>query len=234
MKNSDEQDHKREALLKIFLAEAQDLLDAIFATIQLWSTDLNNKTCFSDLKRDLHTLKGGARMIGLSTLSALAHELESLCEALMTGAVAGDRGAYELICRGFDRMRAIIEAIAKHEAPPDNADLFNQREGNSITSSVIEKVDDAIGICDPIKQQPIVLIVDDSVTIRTVLKSFLERHKYTVVTAEDGYDALEKLEQQRPNIILLDVEMPRMNGFQFAEKIRGQVHTAKIPIIMIT
>ena len=70
---------ENESLLKIFLEEAKDLLDAISATLQTWSTDLNNKSCFADLKRDLHTLKGGARMVNQAELSALAHETESFC-----------------------------------------------------------------------------------------------------------------------------------------------------------
>jgi len=77
------QNDEVEELLNIFLEEAKDLLDAIAVTLQLWSSDLNNKSCFSDLKRDLHTLKGGARMVNQPQLSALAHELESLCEALL-------------------------------------------------------------------------------------------------------------------------------------------------------
>jgi len=133
-----------EELLNIFLEEAKDLLDATSATIQTWSADLNNKTCFSDLKRDLHTLKGGARMVGLSQLSALAHELESLCEALIAGATAIDRSAYELVCAGQDRMSVIIEALMKHESPPDTVDIINQfkqRMGKSDTAADAKKVE---------------------------------------------------------------------------------------------
>src|SRR5437870_2892359 len=102
-------------LLEIFLEEARDLLDAISSTIQLWSTDLNNKSCFSDLKRDLHTLKGGARMVSQPQLSALAHELESLCESLLSQNTPVDRNTYDLVCMGQDRMIAIIEALSKKE-----------------------------------------------------------------------------------------------------------------------
>jgi len=84
------------------------------------------------------------------------------------------------------------------------------------------------------KREVLVMVVDDSVTIRTVTKNFLERHKYAVITAKDGIDALNKLEKEKPDIILLDVEMPRMGGFQFVEKIRNQSRFSDIPIIMIT
>ncbi len=85
-----------------------------------------------------------------------------------------------------------------------------------------------------VRKSPVVFIVDDSVTIRTVTKNFLERHHFTVVTAKDGLDAIGKLEQTRPDIILLDVEMPRMDGFQFAEKVHHDTQYADIPIVMIT
>jgi chemosensory pili system protein ChpA (sensor histidine kinase/response regulator) len=100
------------ALLAIFLEEAKDLLDAISATLQTWSTDLNNKHCFADLKRDLHTLKGGARMVSQTALSALAHETESYCELLLSGSAPADRAAYEKVCANQDRMVAIIESLS--------------------------------------------------------------------------------------------------------------------------
>lgn len=108
-------------LLEIFTEEARDLLDALFSTIQAWSLDLNNKNIFADLKRDLHTLKGGARMVSQPELSALAHELESLCEALVSGSILPDKEAYNLVAAGYDQMMNMLEAIKKKEkvAPSD-------------------------------------------------------------------------------------------------------------------
>lgn len=120
-----EEDEYQE-LLNIFLEEAQDLLDAISAAVQTWSSDLSNKAPFSDLKRDLHTLKGGARMVNQQQLSLLAHELESLCEILLSGAVEVDRSIYDLVCAGQDRMAAIVEALTNKKEPPDVDDLVKQ------------------------------------------------------------------------------------------------------------
>ncbi len=120
------QGNETDELLKIFLEEAKDLLNALASTIQTWSLDLNNKSAFADLKRDLHTLKGGARMVGQSALATLAHELESLCEALISGVMSADRNAYDLVCAGQDRMNLIIEALAKKETPPTVQDLIDQ------------------------------------------------------------------------------------------------------------
>lgn len=120
------QGNENEELLSIFLEEAKDLLNAISATIQRWSVDQTNKIYFADLKRDLHTLKGGARMMGQSQLSTLAHELESLCEGLISDQIKIDRDAYELVCLAQDRMNTIIEAITKKEELPIVEDLLTR------------------------------------------------------------------------------------------------------------
>lgn len=82
--------------------------------------------------------------------------------------------------------------------------------------------------------KPTVMVVDDSLTMRKVLSRSLEREGYLVITAKDGMDALQVLQETRPDIILLDIEMPRMDGFEFARNVRGDATTAGIPIIMIS
>lgn len=82
--------------------------------------------------------------------------------------------------------------------------------------------------------KPTVMVVDDSLTMRKVLGRTLEREGYLVITAKDGMDALQLLQETRPDIILLDIEMPRMDGFEFARNVRGDTGTADIPIIMIS
>lgn len=85
-----------------------------------------------------------------------------------------------------------------------------------------------------IKTAPTVMVVDDSLTMRKVLGRTLEREGYTVVTAKDGMDALQKLQETVPDIMLLDIEMPRMDGFELARNVRGDALTANIPIIIIS
>jgi chemosensory pili system protein ChpA (sensor histidine kinase/response regulator) len=79
-----------------------------------------------------------------------------------------------------------------------------------------------------------VMVVDDSVTVRKVTSRLLERHGYEVVLAKDGLDAITKLEEIRPDIMLLDIEMPRMDGFEVASLVRHNPHLIGLPIIMIT
>jgi chemosensory pili system protein ChpA (sensor histidine kinase/response regulator) len=81
---------------------------------------------------------------------------------------------------------------------------------------------------------PLVMVVDDSLTVRKITSRMLQRENYEVATAKDGVDALQQLQDIRPDCILLDVEMPRMDGFEFARNVRADEGTKAIPIIMIT
>lgn len=79
-----------------------------------------------------------------------------------------------------------------------------------------------------------VMVVDDSVTVRKVTSRFLEREGFEVITAKDGADALQILQEYIPDVMLLDIEMPRMDGFEVAKNIRSTSRLKDIPIIMIT
>ena len=86
----------------------------------------------------------------------------------------------------------------------------------------------------PAAGPPLIMVVDDSLTVRKFTTRLLTREGYEVVTARDGIDALKVLTEHTPDAILLDIEMPRMDGFEFAKTIKGDAKTAGIPIIMIT
>jgi len=79
-----------------------------------------------------------------------------------------------------------------------------------------------------------VMVVDDSVTVRKVTSRFLEREGFEVILAKDGADAMLQLQDVVPDIMLLDIEMPRMDGFEVASSVKNADRLKKIPIIMIT
>jgi chemosensory pili system protein ChpA (sensor histidine kinase/response regulator) len=81
---------------------------------------------------------------------------------------------------------------------------------------------------------PLVLVVDDSLTVRRVTKRLLEREGWRVALAKDGLDALEVLGGERPVLVLSDIEMPRMDGFDLLRNIRADAHLDDLPVIMIT
>ncbi|WP_291009626.1 Hpt domain-containing protein [Hydrogenophaga sp.] len=81
---------------------------------------------------------------------------------------------------------------------------------------------------------PQVLVVDDSITVRRVTQRLLVREGYRVTLAADGLQALEKLQQERPTVVLSDIEMPRMDGFDLVRNIRSDPRLSDLPVIMIT
>ena len=83
-------------------------------------------------------------------------------------------------------------------------------------------------------KKTLALVVDDSITMRKVTTRVLESHDFEVITAKDGIDATEKMQERIPDLLLLDIEMPRMDGYQVAEYVRADVRLRHIPIIMIT
>ena len=83
-------------------------------------------------------------------------------------------------------------------------------------------------------QIPLILVVDDSITVRRVTQRLLQREGYRVALAADGLQALERLQDERPSVVLSDIEMPRMDGFDLARNIRGDARLKDLPIVMIT
>jgi len=82
--------------------------------------------------------------------------------------------------------------------------------------------------------RPIVMVVDDSLTVRKITGRLLAREGYEVVVAKDGVDAMEKLRDIVPDVMLVDIEMPRMDGFDLTRNVRADPRLAAVPIIIIT
>jgi len=107
------------------------------------------------------------------------------------------------------------------------------------TSHALQKTDETskkrtVAPAVEVQKATKVLIVDDSITVRKVTQRLLTRHNYEPVTAKDGMDALTVMLEYIPDIILLDVEMPRMDGYELATAVRSDPRLKNIPIIMIT
>ena len=86
----------------------------------------------------------------------------------------------------------------------------------------------------PVAALPTVMVVDDSLTVRKITSRLLTREGYQVVLAKDGVDALEQLIEVVPDVVLSDIEMPRMDGFDLLRNIRADKRLGNLPVIMIT
>jgi len=89
-------------------------------------------------------------------------------------------------------------------------------------------------VADAVPRAPLVLVVDDSLTVRRVTQRVLQREGYRVATAKDGLEALERLAEERPVVLLSDIEMPRMDGFDLLRNVRADERLAGLPVVMIT
>ena len=85
-----------------------------------------------------------------------------------------------------------------------------------------------------LRRNHIVMVVDDSLTVRKVTQRLLLREGYQVVLAKDGVDALQQLQAITPDVMLVDIEMPRMDGFDLTRNVRNDERLSQVPIIMIT
>ncbi|KAA2285157.1 Hpt domain-containing protein [Arenimonas fontis] len=97
-----------------------------------------------------------------------------------------------------------------------------------------EKAEAAPVAAPAARRVPVVMVVDDSITMRKVTGRVLERHNFEVMTAKDGVDAIEKMAERIPDLMLLDIEMPRMDGYELAQNMRSDARLKDVPIIMIT
>lgn len=82
--------------------------------------------------------------------------------------------------------------------------------------------------------KPLILIIEDDATFRSILFELLELEDYNVVSAENGFLGLQLAQTLQPNLILSDINMPKLDGYGVLKKLRGDLTTAKIPFIFLT
>jgi len=134
------------------------------------------------------------------------------------------RGISGATILGDGRVVLILEmnSLVLGDAVFHISESEQEHEGDQLAANVEEE------------REKIVMVVDDSITIRKVTERMLSRHNMKVVTAKDGIDAVAQLQEIKPDVMLLDIEMPRMDGYEVATHIRNDERLKDLPIIMIT
>jgi chemosensory pili system protein ChpA (sensor histidine kinase/response regulator) len=89
-------------------------------------------------------------------------------------------------------------------------------------------------VAQEVRERPLVMVVDDSLTVRKVTSKHLQKRGMDVMVAKDGIDAVEQLRDRVPDVMLVDIEMPRMDGYELTTRVRSDANLKHIPIIMIT
>ena len=154
--------------------------------------------------------------------------------ALQVDQIAGSR--IEVVVKPLGQQFSNLSGISAATIMGDGSvmlilDLIALMRNTSLVKEVSQP---AIVERRSLESKATILVVDDSVTVRKVTSRFLERQGFNVALAKDGIDALEILQEMTPDLMLLDIEMPRMDGFEVATQIRHNRRLQHLPIIMIT
>jgi len=150
--------------------------------------------------------------------------------ALVTDELVGSR---EIVVKSLGPQISGIRGIAGATILGDGRIVIILDMGSLVRSEWRARPAETV-VLDQRDRRTFALVVDDSITVRRVTQRLLERNGMRVLTAKDGVDAVSLLQENLPDIILLDIEMPRMDGYEVAAHVRNDPRLKHIPIVMIT
>ena len=156
--------------------------------------------------------------------------------AVQVDAVAGSR---EIVVKGLGPQFAGVPGLSGATLLGDGRvvvilDLLAMIRSQRASGEELARLAQGPATVAEVTRPVLVMVVDDSVTVRKVTSRLLERHGMEVFTAKDGVDAIAQLQERQPDILLLDIEMPRMDGFEVATLVRHDARLKDLPIVMIT
>jgi len=176
------------------------------------------------------------KLLGLSQpLPVLLVHCNEQRVALQVDSLAGTR---EIVVKSLGPQFAAVSGLSGATILGDGRvvpilDLLAHVRTSQAWVPVPRALSDLAGDFTPLRSR-LVLVVDDSVTVRKVTSRLLELNGMSVITAKDGVDAMTLLQEHTPDLMLLDIEMPRMDGFEVATRVRNDPRLKDLPIIMIT
>jgi len=150
--------------------------------------------------------------------------------ALVTDELVGSR---EIVVKSLGPQISGIRGIAGATILGDGRIVIILDMGSLVRSEWRARPTETV-VLDQRDRRTFALVVDDSITVRRVTQRLLERNGMRVLTAKDGVDAVSLLQEHLPDVILLDIEMPRMDGYEVAAHVRNDPRLKDIPIVMIT
>ncbi|PIE39175.1 MAG: hypothetical protein CSA53_02830 [Gammaproteobacteria bacterium] len=189
-------------------------------------------------KRELHHL---GSLLGLSQLSDFSGTDDAAVLFFENDQQTLAMHVDELVGTSEIQVQPVVEQL-KHlpwfidSTILANGDIALVLDLNTLLENASRIADAHLLPVEPAKKQarPLIMVVDDSLTVRKITSHTLENNGFDVVLAKDGVDAIAVLQDVIPEVMLLDVEMPRMNGFELAAQMSNTPEFKDIPIIMIT
>ena len=206
--------------LQYFQMEAAERLERLTAGLTALKRSPNDQKLIGDLFREAHTLKGAAGVAGLSDVSDLYGKMEDTLGKVRKGVEQASTGMIDALQAATATVRDLVAARA------------DERDHDVISETPRPQEP---GPADQVKEQSApLLIVDDSATVRLMEQNALQSAGYTVDTAANAENALAKVKDESYRLIVVDVEMPGLNGIQLTRKLRGDDRFAETPIIIVT
>ena len=143
-------------------------------------------------------------------------------------------GHQEIVVKNVGPQVARVPGVAGATVLPDGSIVLIVNPVQLVQRARVATERTAVLPAPAVSAAPVIMVVDDSLTVRKITSRLLEREGYQVLTAKDGLDALAQIGDVLPAVMLLDIEMPRMDGFDLARNLRSDPRTRQVPIIMIS
>lgn len=141
------------------------------------------------------------------------------------------KGSYVLILRYLADVKYFVVAVFSEEAYQE---IYEQWLDNVFEPKSIEAVSKALELADKKRVRGTVLVIDDSPTTRAILEDTLSEYRFNVLSAEDGYQGLVIAQAENPDMIFLDVMMPKLDGYEVLKRLRKDDRFKTLPIVMLT
>jgi len=233
------------AVTQVLMVRAGEVIYAIPSTLVEQVRQV--KSAEMDLLHKAQHIEWRGNSYPLHYLPHLLGDLEIVQENQLRNMVLLLRSGSQRIALNVDALLGNQEAMVKNIGPqmsrlPGIAGATVQGDGKVVL--ILNPVQfaqrigggklQATAADKPLNTSPLIMVVDDSLTVRKITSRILSRAGYQVLTATDGVDALEKMQEFTPDVMILDIEMPRMDGFALVRELRRVPLTENLPIIMIT
>jgi chemosensory pili system protein ChpA (sensor histidine kinase/response regulator) len=173
-----------------------------------------------------HVADGGGPAVPVILVRAGEHS-----SALVTDEMLGSR---EVVVKSVGPQIAAVRGVSGATILGDGSIAIILDISALVRGSPAARPVEAVPARSAGDQRPLALVVDDSITVRRVTQRLLERHGLRVATAKDGVDAIAVMQEQIPDVLVLDIEMPRMDGYEVVAYVRNDDRLAHVPIVMVT
>lgn len=144
---------------------------------------------------------------------------------------AATAGEHVLIIKYLAEIRYCVIAVF---IDPSSLERYERWLDETFEPRALEAVSLALEKADKKRVRGVILVIDDSPTTRAIMEDTLTEYRFKVITAEDGYEGLVKMRECKPQLVFLDVMMPKMDGYEVLKRIRGDEEFKSVPVVMLT